>query len=370
MVININEARHIARYLYLGAFERGNREICISIGDKAEIGVKKHVNGKYALFVKKDNKIDKKAGVPAFSKSITNDDLARLVVDIIGNSVFLIDTELDMKKVPIIPANADTSKQEEVLEDEGLTLDDFEEEYVPKESSTTPVDEDVEEEPEEELESEDLEEELEETPEELDLDESEESEEDKEDEEETNDEPEETTKSRMRKYLGDDDPLLQLTEEEINAMFDDDDPKVYYEKIDVDGEEAILIGDPNFDYPNDSDMDYIDIDDLESDDSDEEKDSSDDQQNVLVQKTRHKHITNNSYLVQVMGDNKETLDRMTKVNERLIALDKGKATELYVRGLTALVSLYDNDIEHLAKDIKIDERDIILALYEGQYCNC
>lgn len=364
MVININEARHIARYLYLGAFERGNREICISIGDKAEIGVKKHVNGKYALFVKKDNKIDKKAGVPAFSKNITNDDLARLVVEIIGNSVFLIDTELDMKKVPIISANAD--KQEEFFEDENLTLDDFEEEYVPKESSTTPVDEDVEEEPEEEPEEE-LEEELEETSEESDLDESDESEED---EEETNDEPEESTKSRMRKYLGDDDPLLRLTEEEINAMFDDDDPKVYYEKIDVDGEEAILIGDPNFDYPNDSDMDYYEFDDLESDDSDEEKDSSDDQQNVLVQKTRHKHITNNSYLVQVMGDNKETLDRMTKVNERLIALDKGKATELYVRALTALVSLYDNDIEHLAKDIKIDERDIILALYEGQYCNC
>ena len=313
MTITFEQAGHIARYLSIGLFEKKYREICIDIGEAATIGaVKKGL--KNILYVKKNGKLDKKARTRAFTNNITNQEMAELVAEIIENSELLADTKLDMRKIPVIIAKEpDQETLPEVKMEEYLE----EEEYVPHEQE--------------------------------------------------NDIPDDSD------YLDEEDEYTPIESE--------DNPSVKCTKEIIDGEEYTTVGE---EIKNDDEQQAPDSDDEENlfdpdsisyDEDDniyleqEEKSSeSGNNMQIMVQQKTHTTISKQSYLLQVMGDDDKMNEKMQSMINRLVSLDKGKVTELYIRGLMTLIQLYSNNIERLAKDLDIDERDIILAVYENQFC--
>ena len=313
MTITFEQAGHIARYLFIGLFEKKYREICIDIGEAATIGaVKKGL--KNILYVKKNGKIDKKARTRAFTNNITNQEMAELVAEIIENSELLADTKLDMRKIPVIIAK---EPDQETLPEEKMEEYLEEEEYVPHEQEND---------------------------------------------------------------ITDDSDYLD-EEDEYTPSESEDNPSVKCTKEIIDGEEYTTVGE---EIKNDDEQQAPDSDDEENlfdpdsisyDEDDniyleqEEKSSeSGNNMQIMVQQKTHTTISKQSYLLQVMGDDDKMNEKMQSMINRLVSLDKGKVTELYIRGLMALIPLYSNNIERLAKDLDIDERDIILAVYENQFC--
>lgn len=323
MTITFEQAGHIARYLSIGLFEKKYREICIDIGEAATIGaVKKGL--KNILYVKKNGKLDKKARTRAFTHDITNQELTELVAEIIENSVLLADTKLDMRKIPVIIAKEPV---QEALPEEDLEECQEEEEYVPHEQKNDSADD--------------------------------------------------------SDYLDDLDE-----EEEYIPIESEDNPSVKCTKEIIDGEEYTTVGEEleSNEEPQTSDADeeedLFDPDSITYDEDDniylEQEENADESvktssesggnMQIMVQQKTHTTISKQSYLLQVMGDDDKMNEKMQSMINRLVALDKGKVTELYIRGLMALIPLYSNNIERLAKDLDIDERDIILAVYENQFC--
>lgn len=313
MTITFEQAGHIARYLSIGLFEKKYREICIDIGEAATIGaVKKGL--KNILYVKKNGKLDKKARTRAFTNNITNQEMAELVAEIIENSELLADTKLDMRKIPVIIAK---EPDQETLPEEKMEEYLEEEEYVPHEQEND---------------------------------------------------------------ITDDSDYLD-EEDEYTPSESEDNPSVKCTKEIIDGEEYTTVGE---EIKNDDEQQAPDSDDEENlfdpdsisyDEDDniyleqEEKSSeSGNNMQIMVQQKTHTTISKQSYLLQVMGDDDKMNEKMQSMINRLISLDKGKVTELYIRGLMTLIQLYSNNIERLAKDLDIDERDIILAVYENQFC--
>lgn len=325
MNINTNEAYHIGKYLSLGIFEKGYRELSIQIGEGAEIGAKKHGRN-YILYVKKNNKLDKKARVNSFNKNIELESLAELISEIIESSMYLSDTVLDMKKVPIL-------KNPITVPEEVLTEDDEEDEYIPQNAHVpAPVN------AADDLEIEDLD----------DLE-----------------------------NIGDDDTALEgfESDNEIGSIEEETEPEdlpqeetayeeneeiteempVQYEHTVIDGEECITLGEEIASEDNECDFTNEETANVTND-------------TVLVTTKHHTTISKQSYLLQVLGEDEDIQKKFLNMINRLISLDKGKVTELYIRGLMALMAEYSNDIERLAEDLDIDERDLILAVYENQFC--
>lgn len=333
MIINEQQATHLARYLLKGindSYSSKYKAIEINICKTGVIGVlkKRHC---WILYIKYNGKLDKHAKAPVLHDYPSLPDVINSVKTIISNSSALANEIMDMSRIPIFDTHTDSDI---------IDLDKTDIGVVPKKED---IESDETEQNEVEV-SEDLTE-LEEENEEL---------------------------------IEEEEPTATVAvEEDISELLEDDEEEPLAEQSQSEymTAEEVLAEENDSSYTEEieeSDEDYFE---KQAEENDSQSTEVSDELNIdsLVKFTMENNVSHlsgasvedNSYIYALMHTNPERyFESANKIMQYLVTNSQKDAAMFYINNVNRILEIYNNDVDKLAEELEIDKRDILLAIYE------
>lgn len=334
MIISNANALHIATYLSKGIFNNpSNKDVNISIGENTCIGIERRGH-KYILYIQyaeQRNKADMRTG---FNENISLDALAGNIKILIEGSETIKDIELNMQKVPMLPAEdfqvvtGSAGKSSEApLKKPSIKQFVPEttiptETLLPKESFQTPS-----------------------SPVEISM--------------------ENDAAIEIQPQAEDPKPE-NANEEEINGA---DDDSLYDQYSELTGPPVMADDSLPTDKEenNDEELEEYPMAGAENTVNNKNKlESALNAAGLLPAQVDNKDLPEMSYISQIIGDDNDIKQKLCKAIDQLVIRDRESAVEFYIKMLYRLLPLFGNDIDSAHTGTDIDKRDFMLSVYEIQ----
>lgn len=315
MQIPKQQAYHIANYLYKGVFEENYPALNIQIGENADIGISR-VGKKTVLYVQYMGKTDKLAKEKSFNKEINIEELSEMVVNIVAMSSMLKDVTFDMSRTPIIPTATTVQPVHQEQPQTSIPVADSidADSIIDNMDSTSSIEK-----------HKAYEHEANELNNDVSITEL----------------PNNDNRSEEKSFL--EEPISDELEPEESTK------KINYERKDnLSMDNTKILQEQSPIKSNNAPLP------LRLTNTSDEK---------LAGRFRFS-ISEQSYLFRTLGSDEEIKEKMAHVASAIVDFDKECAIEHYISLISTLFLLYDKDIAKMASDLQIDERDILLAVYE------
>ncbi len=329
MQISESNAKHLARYLAKGIFEHpGTREVSISIGEDAAIGIVRR-GRKYILCIKYKDTVQKEDMRTGFNENVSEDALADLVIDVIGNSPSLLEVALNMDKVPLLQEDVPAGPEPEP-----------ETHFNPPENAPEVA---------------------------------------RDRENRHTEEQEENTEvpgaaGRVLPIRNDELPADQpAVEDDGSGIPETVIPETDADEDDADQDDpAVSVGKTGEEHVDDGSLQPPATDDTPLEIKEEKTmitsenkvETAIQSQGLMPSLTDTSKFANTSYISSLLGDGDDIRKKFSAIFNEIASRDRELAVEYYIRGIYTLLPLMGNDIDAVAEATGIDKRDIVLSIYE------
>lgn len=331
MNISVADASRLSRFLAKGIFEnQANKDVNIAIGDNTQIGIERRGH-KYSLYIQYNQLINKSDVINGFNENIALDVLAEHIKTLIEQSTTIKDVVLNMEKVPLLPEEAmePSAAMSRQLVEQAETTPEIQEatedavplaSKLPDTSSTETV------------------------------------------HNATMPLSSPATVSSANNIVQLTESADNLTDEASDSVTDQEEDDSIYEQL---GGQPVIPDDSEPRRDDENELEGLIMDNSTAIENTRNKiEASIGVRGIMPTKVDTKNLPEMSYLANVIGDEAEVKQKLTKAVEQLVTRDKYSAVEFYIKMLYRMLPLFNNDISSAATGTGLDQRDFVLSVFE------
>lgn len=332
MKISMSDARHLARYLAKGIFgQNETKEVSITIGENATIGIIRR-GRKYILYAANNDIMAKEDTRSGFNENISEEALAKIIINVVENSAALLEIPLNMEKVPMLSEQTETTdavSKSESAKQKADASNDTRNFKPAAEKAAEPVKAAI-------------------SPEETaGADAS------------VND----TADAGSGFSAADTQNPEETGDSETGPAddFDHENDPIFENGQPIEPDETIPVKEEDF-YDNDEQEDNTMIETAKTD----KVETAIQANGLMPSRTDTQKLSDISYISSLLGGSEDIQKKFEPIFRTIANTDRELAVEFYIRGIYTLLPLMGNDIDAVAEATGIDKRDIVLAVYERQ----
>lgn len=330
MNISVADASRLARFLAKGIFENPtNKDVNIAIGDNTQIGIERRGH-KYSLYIQYNQLINKSDVVGGFNENIALNVLAEHIKTLIEQSTTIKNVVLNMEKVPLLPEEAmkPSAAMNRQLVEQAEAVPDIQEATEDASPVASKLPDTA---------------------------------------------PAETAHNATMPLsssaaVSDANNIVQLTDSSddlpdkaSDSVTDQEEDDSIYEQL---GGQPV-IPDDSEPQRDDDELEGLIMDNSTAIGNTSQKiEASTGVRGIMPAKVDTKNLPEMSYLANVIGDEAEIKQKLTKAVEQLVTRDKYSAVEFYIKMLYRMLPLFNNDVSSAATGTGLDQRDFILSVFE------
>lgn len=331
MNISVADASRLARFLAKGIFENPtNKDVNIAIGDNTQIGIERRGH-KYSLYIQYNQLINKSDVVGGFNENIALNVLAEHIKTLIEQSTTIKNVVLNMEKVPLLPEEAmkPSAAMNRQLVEQAEAVPDIQEatedaspvaSKLPDTASaetahnaTMPLSSSA----------------------------------------------AVSGANNIVQLTGSSDDLPDKASDSVSDQEEDDS---IYEQL---GGQPVIPDDSEPQRDDENELEGLIMDNSTVIGNTSQKiEVSTGVRGIMPTKVDTKNLPEMSYLANVIGDEAEIKQKLTKAVEQLVTRDKYSAVEFYIKMLYRMLPLFNNDVSSAATGTGLDQRDFMLSVFE------